>query len=76
MSIKPHERAYAWSKYISDGGYFDCYRKIKQKEGILGLWKGYSACLIRAFYANAIGFYTYEISKILILEKLGRNNVE
>lgn len=58
---------------MRDGGYFDCYKQIRKQYGRLGLWKGFSACLIRAFYANAIGFYTYEISKDLILRQLGRS---
>lgn len=50
----------------------DCYKQIKEKEGRKGLWRGFSACLIRAFYANAIGFYAYEISRGYILNKMNR----
>lgn len=39
-------------------------------EGILSLWNGFSACMLRAFYANAIGFYAYEMSKEFIQEVL------
>lgn len=68
-AITPQQRIYAWNKYIKDGGYFECYRKIKLMEGRLGLWKGFSSTLIRAFYANAIGFYFYETSKEMIVQK-------
>ena len=27
------------------------------------LWKGYSACLIRAFIVNSSSFYVYELCK-------------
>ncbi len=31
-----------------------------------GLWRGLTGTLFRAFYANAVGFYTFEISKNII----------
>jgi hypothetical protein len=40
-----------------------------QREGHGGLWKGVTSTMFRAFYANAIGFYTYEFSKSFILNK-------
>lgn len=36
----------------------------------MGLWKGFSACAIRAFYANAIGFYTFELAKEILVDKI------
>jgi solute carrier family 25 carnitine/acylcarnitine transporter 20/29 len=30
-------------------------------EGFRALWKGFSACVLRAFPANAAGFLAYEL---------------
>ncbi|CAD8069407.1 unnamed protein product [Paramecium sonneborni] len=46
-----------------DGGFFECLKYRIQNDGVPSLWRGFSACMLRAFYANAIGFYAYEISK-------------
>ncbi|CAD8061295.1 unnamed protein product [Paramecium primaurelia] len=46
-----------------DGGFLDCLRKKIISEGIGSIWKGYSVCIFRSFYANAIGFYAYELAK-------------
>lgn len=46
-----------------DGGFFECLKYRIKSDGVLSLWRGFSACMLRAFYANAIGFYAYEISK-------------
>lgn len=43
-----------------DGGFISCARSIYRQEGFKGFWKGLQPCLIRAFIANAIGFYIYE----------------
>ncbi len=34
------------------------------------LWKGYSICAFRGIVVNGIGFYVYELSKKIVLEKL------
>lgn len=49
-------------QFINDRGMVDCFLSIKNTEGYLGFWKGFSACIIRAFYANSIGFLIYEKS--------------
>ncbi|KAM3134457.1 hypothetical protein pb186bvf_013423 [Paramecium bursaria] len=54
---------------LYDGGFYDCAKQLVAKEGFRSLWKGFSVCIFRAFYANAIGFYSYETSKSLITNK-------
>lgn len=49
--------------HFYDGGFIECLIHRVKNEGIFSLWRGFSACILRAFYANAIGFYAYEISK-------------
>ncbi|CAD8053128.1 unnamed protein product [Paramecium sonneborni] len=46
-----------------DGGFYDCLIQKISAEGFGSVWKGYSVCVFRAFYANAIGFYAYELAK-------------
>ncbi|EGR27872.1 mitochondrial carrier protein, putative [Ichthyophthirius multifiliis] len=46
-----------------DGGFSRVGKQIWQNEGFFGFWRGFSACLTRAFYANAIGFLAYENAK-------------
>ena len=43
-----------------DGGLTECVREIWGESGMKGFWKGLQPCLIRAFIANAVGFYIYE----------------
>ncbi|KAL4501441.1 hypothetical protein ABPG72_021248 [Tetrahymena utriculariae] len=53
-----------------DGGFFKVGRQIISEDGVKGLWKGFSACLTRAFYANSIGFVAYEYSKKILQDNL------
>lgn len=46
-----------------DGGFFNCLVDIVKNQGVKSLFKGYSVCIFRAFYANAIGFYAFESAK-------------
>ena len=48
-----------------DGGFFECSRYIYTKYGLMGFWKGYLPCTIRALLANAVLFLTYENIKVL-----------
>lgn len=50
-----------------DGGVTECVREIYQQEGVRGFARGIVPCLIRAFIANAIGFYIYEKAKEKIM---------
>eukprot|EP01052_Picozoa_sp_SAG31_P013929 SAG31_NODE_850_length_11521_cov_47.558396_9_plen_404_part_00 len=43
-----------------DGGIYEATRAIVSKHGLAGLWRGYSACALRAFPANGAGFLAYE----------------
>lgn len=47
-----------------DGGIINCSKYIyKHKGGLLGFWKGYGVCTLRAFWANSFMFYGFESSK-------------
>lgn len=49
-----------------DGGFMRCAKAIALEEGVRGFWKGYTPCLLRAFPANAAGFFMYEFVKGLM----------
>lgn len=46
-----------------DGGFTNCTMEIYRQEGLRGFWRGFSACAMRAVFANAVGFYAYESAK-------------
>jgi solute carrier family 25 carnitine/acylcarnitine transporter 20/29 len=46
-----------------DGGFYECAKYIYQSEGMIGFWRGYLPCTLRAFLANGVLFLTYEKSK-------------
>ena len=54
------EGTYKKNKWLFDGGFYDCARKIYKKDGLKGFWVGISPCLVRAVVANAIGIAIYE----------------
>lgn len=54
----PHLRKYK--------GFLDCGRKIYAAEGWRGFWKGFSACLVRAFPVNAATFLAFETTRKLL----------
>lgn len=41
-------------------GIWDCARQVVRYEGVGGLYRGFSPCLMRAFPANAAAFLAYE----------------
>jgi solute carrier family 25 (mitochondrial carnitine/acylcarnitine transporter), member 20/29 len=43
-------------------GIWDCGVKIVQKEGVAGLFRGYTPCLARSAPANAVTFLAYEVA--------------
>lgn len=49
-----------------DGGFTKCARDIYKTDGWNGFFRGLTPCLIRAYVANAIGFYIYEEVKSVI----------
>jgi len=49
-----------------DGGFFECSKYIYGKDGLMGFWKGYLPCTIRALLSNAVLFLTYENVKLLL----------
>eukprot|EP00455_Lapot_gusevi_P031054 TRINITY_DN3352_c0_g1_i3.p1 TRINITY_DN3352_c0_g1~~TRINITY_DN3352_c0_g1_i3.p1 ORF type:complete len:387 (+),score=61.16 TRINITY_DN3352_c0_g1_i3:77-1162(+) len=61
LQVQGDTRLYARHRWLPDGGFIDCWRKIVRKEGYRGLWTGFGACVVRAFPANAAGFVTYEV---------------
>ncbi|MDP2437091.1 MAG: MC/SLC25 family protein [archaeon] len=50
---------------LFDGGFIDCGMKLIRTEGWRTLFRGYTACLVRAFPANAASFLGYEMVKSL-----------
>ena len=45
-----------------DEGIISCTKEIYSSEGFKGFWKGFSACWIRAFWANGFMFSAYEFA--------------
>ena len=55
------ENSHPKFKYLPlDGGFIDCGKVIVSEKGWMGLWKGFTPCALRAFFANAVMFVTYE----------------
>ncbi|CAD8051870.1 unnamed protein product [Paramecium sonneborni] len=52
-----------YKPHVFDGGFYSCLVEQVSKNGWRCLFKGYSVCIFRAFYANAIGFYAFETAK-------------
>jgi solute carrier family 25 carnitine/acylcarnitine transporter 20/29 len=50
-------------------GVLDCAKKIHQRSGIGGFFKGFTPCLIRAFVANATCFLAYEYTRSQMTKK-------
>lgn len=51
-----------------DGGFSACARYLYNTQGLMGFWRGFLPCTLRALIANAVLFATYENSKALILD--------
>ena len=51
---------YKRHKYFNDSGIIDCWKKIIKNEGFSGFWKGFSACALRATFAEAVTFSVYD----------------
>lgn len=60
------DQGYGFRSKWYDGGVLDCTRDIYRKEGLRGFTRGLAPCLIRAFIANAVGFYIYEKAKTAV----------
>jgi len=45
-----------------DGGFYDCFKRTIQEEGMSALWKGFGPCAARAFIANGVGLAAYEMA--------------
>jgi len=58
-SVMPTER-----KYTS---FSDCFRKILSSEGVKGLFRGFTPCMVRSFPANATCFVAYEYTRKYLL---------
>jgi len=49
---------------VPDGGMIQCGLYIYRNEGgLLGFWKGFSACIPRAILANSVMFVTYDYAQ-------------
>jgi len=44
----------------------DAMRSLWKEKGFPGFWRGFTPCLIRAFPANAICFFSFEFSRKLL----------
>lgn len=51
---------------IPDGAMISCAKDIYAKGGLMGFWRGFSACAIRAFFANGSMFMVYEKSQTFL----------
>ena len=51
----------------------DCARKIVQKEGARGLFKGWSANAVRCIPGAAIQFYAYDVFKDAFVGDVGED---
>ena len=65
LRVQPIDRPAIYKKHplLLDGGFVDCAKKLVKNEGWRTLFRGYTACLIRAFPANAASFLGYEMVK-------------
>ena len=61
---------YRKSKFIPDGGFFDCARALYKADGIRGFWIGVTPCLIRAAVANSFGIAVYEETQYIYTHDL------
>lgn len=48
-------------------GVVHCARTLVAEEGFRSLFRGLSPCLVRAFPANAVAFYVFELSRYVRL---------
>ncbi|MEE6526874.1 hypothetical protein FKM82_027805, partial [Ascaphus truei] len=48
------------------GGFLDVLREVLREEGPRGLFKGFTAAMLRAFPANAACFLGFEVSMTLL----------
>lgn len=55
-------RPYKPIKWLADGGFWRCAVHIARTEGWRGFWKGFSPTIVRAFWANAATFFSYEMA--------------
>lgn len=65
LRVQPIDRPPIYRKHplLFDGGFFDCARGMLKNEGVRSFFRGYSACALRAFPANAASFLGYEFIK-------------
>lgn len=63
-TFKP--RAIGGVPWLRDGGMLEAGRSVVKAHGWAGLWRGYSACALRAFPANGAGFLAYEATMSML----------
>lgn len=59
-NIQAQTEAYKKHRFLFDGGIIDCAKSIYRKHGMIGFFRGVYPCVIRAFYADSLGFVAYE----------------
>lgn len=52
--------SYRNHRFIPDGGFFDCGRKIYRNQGLKGFLIGIEPCLLRGAIADGIGMVVYD----------------
>ncbi|KAL1218021.1 Protein MITOFERRINLIKE 1 [Cardamine amara subsp. amara] len=60
----------------ASGRSYQVLLKILEKDGILGLYAGYSATLLRNLPAGVLSYSSFEYLKVAVLEKTKQNNLE
>uniref|UniRef100_A0A1J3E068 Protein MITOFERRINLIKE 1, chloroplastic n=1 Tax=Noccaea caerulescens TaxID=107243 RepID=A0A1J3E068_NOCCA len=60
----------------ASGRSYQVLLKILEKDGILGLYAGYSATLLRNLPAGVLSYSSFEYLKAAVLEKTQQNNLE
>ena len=76
--VDPREsrRKYPPLRWFPDGGFFACGSQIVREQGLLALFKGFSACTGRAVIGNAFGFLAYEKSSHYLKIKFDLHRLE
>ncbi|MES1911344.1 MAG: hypothetical protein MHM6MM_003789 [Cercozoa sp. M6MM] len=68
IQVQRHDVERRFKPRFFDGGFLSCGRFIVQRDGWMGLWRGFTPCAGRALLANAVGFLAYEQSKKVLLQ--------
>lgn len=62
LQVQPENQPNKYKPFLLDGGFWRCGLDIVRTEGWIGLWRGFTPTIIRAFWANAATFFAYEMA--------------